>query len=95
MRALLQYGYLTMRRWQLRMGASEVSPEQRMLFNEAEVLAAIEAAHANRTTSIKSHDRQHPGGRKALPKNSARKQIPWRRTRVDGAPRNPPQPDHP
>jgi hypothetical protein len=59
--------------------SSEVSPEQRMLFNEAEVLAAIEsadAAHANRTTSIKSHDRQHTGGRKALPKNFPRKQVP-------------------
>jgi hypothetical protein len=59
--------------------SSEVSPDQRMLFNEAEVLAAIEAADtadANRTTSIKTHERRHTGGRKALPKNFPRKRIP-------------------
>ena len=38
-----------------------VSPDQKMLFNEAEVLAAIEAAEAaesQRTTTVAEHERQ-------------------------------------
>lgn len=46
------------------------NPDQRLLFNEAEVLAAIEAAdeaHRNRTTKVAAHERPHTGGRKAIP----------------------------
>jgi hypothetical protein len=53
--------------------------DQQMLFNEAEVLTAIEAtdaAHANRTTHIAAHERAHTGGRKAIPKEFPRKDIP-------------------
>ena len=58
--------------------ALEVSPDQQMLFNEAEVLAAIEAAdaaHAKRTTPIPAHERAHTGGRKAIPKEFPRQEI--------------------
>src|SRR5262249_12532511 len=60
-------------------GALAVSPDQKMLFNEAEVLAAIEAAdaaHAARTTKIQEHERAHTGGRKAIPKHFPRILIP-------------------
>jgi hypothetical protein len=53
--------------------------DQQLLFNEAEVLAAIDAAdavHAQRTTKIAAHERQHTGGRKAIPKNFPRIIIP-------------------
>ena len=55
--------------------ATQVSPDQQMLFNEAEVLAAIEAAdaaHAKRTTKVEAHERPHTGGRKAIPKHFPR-----------------------
>ena len=52
-------------------GTSEVSAEQKMLFNEAEVLSAIEAADAAqtvRTTAIPAHERKaHTGGREVIP----------------------------
>jgi hypothetical protein len=50
--------------------AAAVNPDQAMLFNEAEVLAAIEAAeeaHRQRTTKVGEHERQHTGGREAIP----------------------------
>jgi transposase len=55
--------------------SSDVSADQQMLFNEAEVLALIaaaDAAHANRTTKIEAHERKHTGGRKAIPENFPR-----------------------
>ena len=59
--------------------ASQSSPDQRMLFNEAEVLAAIdeaEAAHAARTTQISAHERKRgDGGREPIPEHLPRKQI--------------------
>jgi transposase len=58
--------------------SSEVSADQQMLFNEAEVLAAIEAAenaHANRSTKVDAHERKHTGGRKAIPENFPRVPI--------------------
>jgi transposase len=58
---------------------AEVSADQRMLFNEAEVLAAIEAAdaaHAARTTRVDAHQRKvHTGGREAIPEHLPRKDI--------------------
>lgn len=54
------------------------SPDQRLLFNEAEVLAAIEAAdeaERNRTTKIAAHERPHTGGRKAIPAHFPRIEI--------------------
>jgi transposase len=55
----------------------EGNPDQQMLFNEAEVLAAIEAAdqaHAARTSRIESHDRKRApdSGRKAIPEHFPR-----------------------
>ena len=47
----------------------ETNADQQMLFNEAEVLAASEAADA-------AHERVHTGGRKAIPKEFPRKDIP-------------------
>lgn len=58
--------------------STAVSPDQRMLFNEAEVLVAIAAAdeaHANRTTPIEAHERKHSGGRKAIPEHFPRQVI--------------------
>lgn len=58
--------------------APDVSPDQQRLFNEAEVLSAIEAAeaaHARRTTPIAAHERVHTGGRKAIPKHFPRQDI--------------------
>jgi len=55
--------------------AATVHPDQGMLFNEAEVLAAIataEQAHAARTTKIAAHERKHTGGRKAIPEHFPR-----------------------
>ena len=59
--------------------APDAGADQQMLFNEAEVLTAIEAAdaaHANRTTKIGAHERVHTGGRNAIPKEFPRKDIP-------------------
>ena len=58
--------------------AAAVNPDQSMLFNEAEVLAAIEAAeeaHRQRTTKVEAHERAHTGGRKAIPEHFPRIQI--------------------
>lgn len=57
--------------------AAEDNPHQRLLFNEAEVLAAIEAAeeaHRQRTTKIAAHERQRSPecGRKAIPEHFPR-----------------------
>jgi transposase len=57
--------------------AAEENPDQRMLFNEAEVLAAIEAAdeaHRQRTTKIDAHERKRSAdsGRKAIPEHFPR-----------------------
>jgi transposase len=58
---------------------AEMSAEQKLLFNEAEVLAAIEAAdaaQAARTTKIAAHERKaHSGGREAIPEHLPRKEI--------------------
>lgn len=59
--------------------AAAVNPDQAMLFNEAEVLAAIEAAEQaerQRTTKVEAHERQHTGGRKAIPEHFPRIEIP-------------------
>jgi transposase len=58
--------------------AAAVNPDQAMLFNEAEVLAAIEAAEQAqrlRITKIDAHERQHTGGRKAIPKHFPRIEV--------------------
>ena len=58
--------------------AAAVNPDQAMLFNEAEFLAAIEAAEQaehQRTTKVEAHERQHTGGRKAIPKHFPRIEI--------------------
>ncbi len=60
--------------------AAEENPDQRMLFNEAEVLAAIEAAdeaHRQRTTKIDAHERKRSAdsGRKAIPEHFPRIEI--------------------
>jgi transposase len=53
--------------------------EQKMLFNEAEVLSAIEVADAVQaapTTGISAHERKtHTGGRQAIPAHLPRKEI--------------------
>ena len=58
---------------------ADMAAEQKLLFNEAEVLAAIEAAdaaHAARTTPIAAHERKrHSGGREAIPAQLPRKEI--------------------
>ncbi len=58
---------------------AEISAEQKLLFNEAEVLAAIEAAdaaQAARTTGISAHERKaHTGGREVIPSHLPRKEI--------------------
>ena len=65
-----------------RLTDSGISAEQKMLFNEAEVLAAIEAAEAaedERTTIIAAHERKarpHSGGREPIPAHLPRKEIP-------------------
>lgn len=58
--------------------AAAVNLEQGLLFNEAEVLAAIaaaDAAHAARTKAIGAHERRHTGGRKAIPAHFPRIDI--------------------
>jgi transposase len=60
--------------------AAEENPDQRLLFNEAEVLAAIEAAdeaHRRRTTKIDAHERKRSAdaGRKAIPEHFPRIEI--------------------
>jgi len=60
--------------------AAEHNPDQRLLFNEAEVLAAIEAAdeaHRQRTTTIGAHERRRSAdaGRKAIPEHFPRIEI--------------------
>ena len=57
--------------------AAEENPDQRMLFNEAEVLAAIEAAeeaHRQRTMKVEAHERKRSAdsGRKAIPEHFPR-----------------------
>ena len=60
--------------------AAEENPDQRMLFNEAEVLAAIKAAdeaQLERTTKIEAHTRTRSpaSGRKAIPEHFPRIEI--------------------
>ena len=60
--------------------AAEQNADQQMLFNEAEVLAAIEAAeeaHRQRTTTIDAHERKRSpdSGRKAIPEHFPRIEI--------------------
>lgn len=58
--------------------AAVTSPDQAMLFNEAEVLAAIKAAEdalAARTKQVTAHERKHTGGRKAIPEHFPRLRI--------------------
>lgn len=55
----------------------EGNPDQQMVFNEAEVLAAIEAAdqaHAARTSPVEAHQRKRApdSGRKAIPEHFPR-----------------------
>jgi transposase len=58
---------------------AEIAAEQKLLFNEAEVLAAIEAAdaaHEARTTRVEAHARKRPTGvREAIPAQLPRKDI--------------------
>lgn len=59
---------------------AEENPDQKMLFNEAEVLAAIEAAdeaHRQRTTKIDAHERKRSADahRKAIPEHFPRIEI--------------------
>ena len=55
---------------------ADVSPDQRMLFNEAEVLAAIAAADEKvGTQSVDAHERNAKPGRKAIPEKFPRKQV--------------------
>jgi transposase len=62
--------------------AQDSSPDQRMLFNEAEVLAAIAAAdeaEQKRTTTVAAHERKakpHTGGRERLPEHLPRVDVP-------------------
>ena len=59
--------------------AAAANPDQAMLFNEAEVLAAIEAADQadrQRVMKVGAHERQHTGGRKAIPAHFPRIEIP-------------------
>jgi transposase len=58
--------------------AALATPDQGLLFNEVEVLAAIETAeqaHRQRTTKIDAHERTHTGGRKAIPEHFPRIRI--------------------
>ena len=57
---------------------AEVHPDQGLLFNEAEVLAAIEAAeaeHGARKTKVEAHERCHTGGRRPIPAHFPRIRI--------------------
>jgi transposase len=57
----------------------DMAAEQKLLFNEAEVLAAIEAAdaaHEARTARVEAHERRrHTGGREVIPAHLPRKEI--------------------
>ena len=61
--------------------SQSVSPDQKMLFNEAEVLCAIAAAEAakqERTTTVPAHERKarpHSGGREPIPPHLPRQDI--------------------
>jgi len=60
--------------------AAEENSDQKMLFNEAEVLAAIEVAeeaHRERTTKVEAHERKRSpdSGRKAIPEHFPRIEI--------------------
>lgn len=58
--------------------AATIHPDQALLFNEAEVLAAIEAAEQaerERTSKVAAHERKHTGGRKAIPEHFPRIEI--------------------
>jgi len=61
--------------------SQSASPDQKMLFNEAEVLAAIataEAAEQERTTTVAAHERKarpHSGGREPIPPHLPRQDI--------------------
>ena len=64
-----------------RLTEPDISPDQqKMLFNEAEVLAAIEAAEtldAERTTTVAAHERKkrpHTGGREPIPAHLPRQE---------------------
>ena len=55
--------------------ATQISPDQSLLFNEAEVLAAIAAAEdeeANQVIRIEAHERAKKPGRKAIPEQFPR-----------------------
>lgn len=58
--------------------AAEVSPDQRMLFNEAEVLAAIAAADAAERAPIPiiAHERKKKSGSKVIPAQFPREIVP-------------------
>lgn len=58
--------------------AAEVSSDQRMLFNEAEVLAAIAAADAaeRAPTPIAAHERKKKSGSKVIPAQFPREIVP-------------------
>lgn len=58
--------------------AAEVSPDQRMLFNEAEVLAAIAAADAAERAPIPivGHERKKKSGSKVIPAQFPREIVP-------------------
>lgn len=58
-----------------KLDAALTHPDQPLLFNEAEVLAAIaaaEAAERERTTKIPAHERKHTGGRRSIPEHFPR-----------------------
>jgi transposase len=54
--------------------SADVSADQRMLFNEAEVIAAIAAADAA-TIKIEAHERQRKLGGKLIPANFPREEV--------------------
>jgi len=55
---------------------ADVSPDQRMLFNEAEVLAAIAAAEEKADTqTVAAHERRAKPGRKAIPEKFPRQRV--------------------
>jgi transposase len=58
--------------------SSDVSPDQKRLFNEAEVCAAIEAAEAaaaEKAARVEAHERKRRGHRKAIPEHFPRQII--------------------
>jgi transposase len=58
--------------------AAAAAPDQRMLFNEAEVLAAIAAADASEAApvAIPAHERQRKSGSKVIPAEFPREIVP-------------------